>query len=650
MTGVGKPLKIILPVQSTHLETLFDLLQKLPSLPEDQPYYIPQLWTGNLQGSVAVQPGTYYAGIIERILDHPQSPSGTENDHLWSRSAVVYNMFVRLTTAFDHDLDQTVSPEPLACGFRETGTLLKAIALLPYISSLGANTVYLLPLTSIGKANRKGNLGSPYAVKDPMEIDPMLDEPALGLTSDFLLKAFVEAAHLLGMRVVFEFVFRTAAIDSRWVKSHPSWFYWLSGTADGNRYGPPVFDTDTLNSIYEKVDKHDLCNLPAPSPEYTGMFVPAPVSVEEQSGAIEGNGENGEPCHVASAFSDWPPDDRQPPWTDVTYLKMHNHPSFNYIAYNTIRMYDTALDNPETFNRELWDTVLSIIPRYQETFGIDGAMMDMGHALPGQLKRMVVESARKNRPDFAFWDENFDPTPEVRDEGFDAVFGSLPFVVHDTVFIRGLLNYLNKTGIALPFFGTGENHNTPRVCHRWPGMETGRNRALFVFTLSAILPSIPFLHSGMEICEWHPVNLGLNFEDSDRTRFPAEKLPLFSTFSFDWQKTNNLDPLNGYIRNILAIRSRYTELIGCGDKGSIVLPYVTEPDLFAVLRKNGKQSLLFIGNSNGEQPKTGTIEFSFGDETLFELIAGENHKVSDHKLTVSCKPGQCMLFELPQQN
>lgn len=638
-------------MQSTHLETLFDLLQKLPPLQENQLYHIPQLWTGDQGGSVAVQPGPFYAGIIGKILDQRKVSSPvTGADHLWSRSAVVYNMFVRLTTAFDHNRDQTVSLEPLACGFRETGTLLKAIALLPYIGSLGANTVYLLPVTSIGRANRKGNLGSPYAVKDPMEIDPMLDEPALGLTADFLLRAFVEAAHLLGMRVVFEFVFRTAAIDSRWVKSHPSWFYWLSGTADENSYGPPVFDTDTLNSIYEKVDKHDLCNLPAPSPEYTGMFVAPPVSVAERNTGIEGTGENGEPCHVASAFSDWPPDDRQPPWTDVTYLKMHNHPDFNYIAYNTIRMYDTALDDPATFNRELWDAVLSIIPSYQETYGIDGAMIDMGHALPGQLKRMVVNTARKNRPDFAFWDENFDPTPEVRDEGFDAVFGSLPFVVHDTVFIRGLLNYLNKTGIALPFFGTGENHNTPRVCHRWPGMQTGRNRAVFVFTLSIILPSIPFLHSGMEICEWHPVNLGLNFEESDRTRFPAEKLPLFSTFSFDWEKTNNIDPLNRYIRSVLAIRSRYAELIACGDKGSIVLPYVTEPDLFAVLRKNGRQSLLFIGNSNGEESKTGTIEFAFGDESLLELITGENHRVSDHKLTVSCNPGQCMLFELPQQN
>jgi len=329
---------------------------------------------------------------------------------------------------------------------------------------------------------------------------------------------------------------------------------------------------------------------------------------------------------------------------------MHNHPDFNYIAYNTIRMYDSALENPDTFNRELWETIASIIPWYQDNYGIDGAMIDMGHALPEQLKKRVVETARRNRPDFAFWDENFDPTPDVRDEGFDAVFGSLPFVIHDTVFIRGLLNHLNRTGVALPFFGTGENHNTPRICHRWPGMETGRNRAAFVFALSAVLPAIPFIHSGMELCEWHPVNLGLNFDDNDRARFPSETLPLFSAYSYDWNDANNQQPLNTHISKILSIRNRYAELILCGESGSIILPYVSEPDLFAVLRRNGNHALLFIGNSNGEEERTGTIEFSFADATLRDLLEQQDHEVAEHRLTITCRPGQCMLFELPRQN
>ncbi len=149
-------------------------------------------------------------------------------------------------------------------------------------------------------------------------------------------------------------------------------------------------------------------------------------------------------------------------------------------------------------------------------------MIDMGHALPTLLKQKIVRKAREKRADFAFWDENFNPTPEIRNEGFNAVFGSLPFVIHDIVFIRGLLNHLNKTGVALPFFGTGENHNTPRVCFRYPRQEAGRNHSIFIFTLSAILPAIPFLQSGMELCEWYPVNLGLNFTDEDRALYPPK--------------------------------------------------------------------------------------------------------------------------------
>ena len=50
--------------------------------------------------------------------------------------------------------------------------------------------------------------------------------------------------------------------------------------------------------------------------------------------------DDGTRVRIPGAFADWPPDDNQPPWTDVTYLRMYDHPDFNYMAYNTIRMYD----------------------------------------------------------------------------------------------------------------------------------------------------------------------------------------------------------------------------------------------------------------------------------------------------------------------
>ncbi len=644
MFGSQKPNTTL---QTPHLEMLLQALNNLPEHLSEQRYRVPTLWKSSATGAEEVNAADYFSDIIESIISERKSRRAEISSGDWRNNAVVYNLFIRLTTAFDHNGDGTIDTTPLDSGFRETGTLLKAIALLPYIKKLGANTLYLLPITEIGMEARKGSLGSPYAIKNPRKLDPLLNEPALGLSPEILLKAFVEAAHLLGMRVVLEFVFRTTSIDSSWITDHSDWFYWLKDNEQTRHYGAPQFERDTLNRIYEVVDRRELDHLPAPSFEYQNQFAPQPISVHNEHGALIGTATDGTPCRIASAFSDWPPDDRQPAWSDVTYLKMHTHESFNYIAYNTIRMYDNALNNPDTFNKSLWDEIAAIIPYYQEEYQIDGAMIDMGHALPTLLKQTIVRKARENRPDFAFWDENFNPSPEIREEGFNAVLGSLPFVVHDIVFIRGLLNHLNRTGVALPFFGTGENHNTPRVCFRYPRQTAGRNHSTFIFTLSAILPAIPFLQSGLELCEWYPVNLGLNFTDEDRATYPPEKLPLFSAFAYDWEKSNDQVPLNNYIRRVLEIRARYIDLVLCGDAGSMSIPYVSEPDLFAVMRNVAGRSLLFVGNSNLYDTKTGVLEFSMENCELRELISEQPYTINNHRLELSCKPGECMLFELP---
>ncbi len=636
-------------MQTTHLVSILQALKSLDTHLPACPYKVPGIWTGKNNGIELVNPPEYFRTILENILACSVPQNAEQKNVDWKEGAVVYNLFIRLSTAFDHNGDGTISSEPLSCGFRETGTILKAIALLPYIKNLGANTVYILPVTEIGSQNKKGSLGSPYAVKNPRKLDPMLDEPALGLSPEFLLQAFVEAAHILDIHVVLEFVFRTAAMDSSWIKEHPDWFYWIRENENTRNYGPPHFEPDTLQWIHEMVDRHEMHNLPAPSSDYREQFVSQPVTVYEKDGMYQGTAKDGTPCRIASAFSDWPPDDKQPAWSDVTYLKMHNNDAFNYIAYNTIRMYDSALENAEHNNTSLWNEILDIIPSYQKLYDIDGAMIDMGHALPSELKKSIVRKARENKPEFAFWDENFNPTPEIRNEGFNAVFGSLPFVIHDIVFIRGLLNYLNKTGVALPFFGTGENHNTPRVCFRYPREEAGRNFSIFIFTLSAILPAIPFLQSGMELCEWHPVNLGLNFNDEDRALYPPEKLPLFSAYGYDWENCNGLLPLNSYIRKILAVRKQYLKLVLCGETGSMTIPYVSEPELFAVMRTSGGRSLLFIGNSNLYDTKNGALEFSMNNISLYDLISETSWPITEHKLRVTCSPGQCMLFELPPE-
>ncbi|WP_167599263.1 alpha-amylase family glycosyl hydrolase [Chlorobaculum sp. 24CR] len=630
------------------LDLLIASLEKARRESTSPGYAVPNLWRNGATGISVVDPFDYFSETLDAIGNAPPAKldAGPEESG-WSASAIVYNLFVRYDAAFDHNRDGQIGTDALAEGFRETGTLLKAITMLPYIRRMGVNTLYLLPLTSIGSVNRKGSLGSPYAIKNQYRLDETLGEPALDLSLETQLKALVEAAHHLGMRVVFEFVFRTSSIDSDWIEQHPKWFYWIKSSEGLPPYAAPAFEDDKLTRIYEQVDKHDFHELPEPDEAYRNRFVPAPEKLALGEHGYSGATADGEPCVIASAFSDWPPDDRQPPWTDVTYLKLHDSPRFNYIAYNTIRMYDEALERPEFRASALWREITGIIPWYREQFGIDGAMIDMGHALPPELKASIVAEARRAAPEFAFWDENFDPSPKLKEEGFNAVFGSLPFVIHDVLFIKGLLNFLNRNGVAIPFFATGENHNTPRVCHNLAGKEAGRRRALFLFTLGAVLPAMPFIHSGMEICEWQPVNLGLNFTDDDRERFPAESLPLFAPASCDWAESNGLEPLCDDIRKVLAIRSRYFELVRCGDKGSITQPYISETQLLTVMRKSGGRNLVFAGNSNFEEPVTGTMEFGQQEMELEELISGRTLTVTDHKLVIDFAPGQCVLFELP---
>ena len=71
-------------------------------------YRIPSLWV-NLKSKklidYEVNPFLYYKNKIEEILEY-NSPVKNGKDDLsgnWSRRAVTYNIFVRLTTAYDHN-------------------------------------------------------------------------------------------------------------------------------------------------------------------------------------------------------------------------------------------------------------------------------------------------------------------------------------------------------------------------------------------------------------------------------------------------------------------------------------------------------------------------------------------------------------------
>lgn len=116
----------------------------------------------------------------------------------WSYSAVLYELNVRQFT-----------PE---------GTFVAAIERLPFLRSLGVDAIWLMPIYPIGLEGRKGTLGSYYSIRDYKAVNE-----EFGSAEDF--RAFVSAAHALGMKVILDWVANHTARDARWITERPADWY-----------------------------------------------------------------------------------------------------------------------------------------------------------------------------------------------------------------------------------------------------------------------------------------------------------------------------------------------------------------------------------------------------------------------------------------
>jgi len=88
---------------------------------------------------------------------------------------------------------------------------------LPRLKELGVDVLWFMPVTPISEKNRKGTLGSYYAVKDYRKVNP-----EYGTMEDF--KAVVDEAHRLGFKVIIDWVANHTGWDNPWIEEHPDWY------------------------------------------------------------------------------------------------------------------------------------------------------------------------------------------------------------------------------------------------------------------------------------------------------------------------------------------------------------------------------------------------------------------------------------------
>lgn len=89
-------------------------------------------------------------------------------------------------------------------GNEQHGTFLNAIDRLDEVKSEGFNTLHVLPINPPGKSNAMGTAGSVYAPADMLKIDPMLIDKNDPRSDKEQFKAFVDACHNRGLRVMID--------------------------------------------------------------------------------------------------------------------------------------------------------------------------------------------------------------------------------------------------------------------------------------------------------------------------------------------------------------------------------------------------------------------------------------------------------------
>ncbi|SFP23734.1 alpha-amylase family glycosyl hydrolase [Qipengyuania nanhaisediminis] len=116
--------------------------------------------------------------------------------------------------------------------FTKDGTFAAAQEQLPRLKELGVDILWLMPIHPIGEENRKGTLGSPYSVQDYYAVNP-----EFGTEEEF--RAFVDAAHEQGFKVILDLVANHTAWDNALRSEHPDWY---EKTWDGDFRPTPWWD------------------------------------------------------------------------------------------------------------------------------------------------------------------------------------------------------------------------------------------------------------------------------------------------------------------------------------------------------------------------------------------------------------------------
>ncbi len=129
--------------------------------------------------------------------------------------------------------------------YTKEGTIAAFCKHIPRLKNMGVNVIWLMPIHPIGIINRKGPLGSYYAIQNYHEVNP-----EFGTKVDLI--QLISLAHSNGIKVILDWVANHASTDNIWTIERPDYFI---KNDDGSFYAPHGW-TDVIQINHSNPDAH----------------------------------------------------------------------------------------------------------------------------------------------------------------------------------------------------------------------------------------------------------------------------------------------------------------------------------------------------------------------------------------------------------
>lgn len=608
--------------------------------------YIPEIWNKYVgfeniikcpNHIIQVDEVEYYKFTIKKIKQL-RTPINYE-----IKNSQIYCAMPRYTCAWDIHKSGSLS----------NGTLLRMLIILPMLKEMNINILYLLPITEYSNRNKKGEIGSPFAIKDFYRLDFNLHDKIADEIDNFSLDdefhVLIESAHILGIRVVIDFIPRVTARDSNVIKDHPDWVYWIKKEYEKDFLTPEIPGLDffqectaeNLKQVYsaDSTKKHLLQFEFPPSIKAGEKWEKILQETKEDEVNFLQLTEERIGITTPPAHSDWI-NDIQPIWTDITFWKLfldNNKIAAQYVNENQVPyvMFDTIKANKfpaKIPNQGLWDMFVDVMEYYTKTFKLDGFRFDIGHTLPKELLEKLFHKAREyvKKPIFISEDLFNRNHESAYRTGYNVMLGSSWKEVEKIKKTNYEEFITDLADMKIPAYACAETHDTPRIVSREGGINLARGLAI----VNNFMPNgIHFILSGYEVNECQPMNCGL----ADNTGGADVAKAFFNNIHINWTSKNAFEMLD-YLIKINKKRIEFKNFV--------------QPEHLKLLKTNDKcigysykEDLLILFNLNFKKSSTfyfDNINFSEYNEEINSSTSAKN-AVLNNKMIRLAPAGSVLL-------